>query len=133
MKKALLLTLFCSGIAGAVMADDTLVLKNGEILKGTLVRVADGFYYFKSSTFGDLKVEADKVVPAPAAAKPAEPALPLDPSRAPLRAPSAPGGPPEEEGPPPPAPDQAFLHRILHLPPEFHVELNLGLEVISDS
>ncbi len=115
------------------MAEDTLNLKNGEVLKGTLLRVADGFYYFKSSSFGDLKIEADKVLPAPPSPpkhEPTSPTMPLDPAKSSLRPPGPPNGPPEKEGPPPPTPDQAFLRRLLHIPRDLHVELNLGLDVM---
>ncbi len=103
LPSVLILAALVAGAAPALLAEQQLVMKNGDRLTGTVVKREDGKVYFRSDLLGDIVAPANQVtiVEAPAEAVPAQsmaglppqPAKEPEPSTAPITTPSAPATP----------------------------------------
>ncbi|MDA7511078.1 DUF481 domain-containing protein [Verrucomicrobia bacterium] len=126
MKKLGLILGVILGFCCTAVGEDQLLLKNGEVLKGTYLKIEDGKVYFRSSSFGELAVaQADaKLVKGTDVAKgeAAPAALMPGHATAPVRLDAKQGERAERK--------KGWARRVLHLPDDMQMQLGVGLGLI---
>ena len=124
--KKLSLILGCTfSLFATILAEDQLLLKNGEVLKGTYVKTEEGKVFFRSVSFGELEVVAAdaKVVRESQAVSQDASSMALMPGHAAVPV-TKEGGKPEGER------QKGWIRRKLHFPDELQLQAGLGLGLI---